>query len=454
MKSDIRRRRVSAAITYNWNSGGGSNTLPWWLAGGLIPESTGYTIYDALGAADANAASVNLANPGVRDATTTGNAPSWAAGSGWSFVKASTNWLSMGTPFTSGKTLVIWFEDCINDVAYLFGNTKMYFWPYIGGSPNTSRIFTTGNLTLQWNQTAGILGIRAGQGVYYNGQKFGNIPALPAGVDHNMYLGAQNNGTAPTLPSTGKILRVALYDIVLSDAQMEAVWNSMRNYQLPSVDGYSSKIQALTPIAYYPCNQKYGQWLLDSVNNAQLNPLLRPLTMGEPGEYGYSVKGNAINGAPEVNNHFKSYNNDWGTKTGINLDECSVSFSIRNNNADVQVRPVNIYTTGLDEYLALEIRTGQIALFHRENGVTWNTSPAVTCPNNVWTKIVFYNSKSLGKSGFYVNGTKYEFNRTGTGFVNSFADGFPYVVQQMTGYMQHIAFYNRVLNQTEVNSLL
>lgn len=429
------------------NSGGAS--IPWWLAGGEIPESTDYTVYDPLAATDYNESLTNLANPGTRDASTTGTPPTFAAGEGWEFKSATSTWLSVNSPFTSAKTLVVWLEDCKSGVNYILGNSKIYYWPILSGSG--TRIGTSSNLTLPWYSVGGIAAIRVGDGFYFNGKKFGTVPALAVGTDYDLYLGCRNNSGSPQLHANGKILRFALYDFVLSDAQLDALWLTMKNYQLPSVSGYSSQILALNPVAYYPCNQKYGQWLLDEINDTNFLVLEQPMLVGESGEDGYAIKGGG-----GVNNQFENYPEiNFQTNTAINLDEFSYSFNIRNINANAQARPINIYSPGLAEYIALEIRSGSCNIYHKENGVTWNTTPGVAFPNDTWTKVVVTNSKISGKSTFYINGTKHEFTRTGTGFLNNtVANIMPFMIQSMTGYMNHIAFYNTVLNQTQVNSLL
>lgn len=448
---DIEPKKVNVSVKLFHSIISQSEDVDWWLAGGTIPESTNYTVYDPLAASSESNALINLANPGTRDASTTGTAPSWASGSGWTFN--SSEWLSMSHKFISSSTLVIWIEDALTGVTYAFGNTKMYIATNLSGTG--CRIYTNGSVT-HTKVVGSIIGVRAGLGAYFNGQKYSNIPSLVAGTDYDVYLGARNNGTSASSPFTGRILRVAMYDFQLSDAQMDALWLSMKDYQLPNIDSYSSQILALNPIAYYPCNQKYGGWMLDEINGATQVINVPYITPGQSGLNGYSIRGGGGTVA-DVNKQFISFQSEFQTRTSFNPDEFSMSFNLKNNNSDVQGRIAQIWTNtgGATEYIAPEMRSGLFSIYHKENGVTWNTSPSVSLPNDTWCKIVVYNSKSSGKSGFYIDGTHYEFTRTGTGFLDTtLADDFPVIAQQMDGYFQHVAFYNYVLNQTQVNSLL
>jgi len=69
-------------------AGGGG--LDWWLSGG-ISAANAILAYQAKGAASYAASLVNLANPGTYDAYA-GSAPTWAAGTGWTF-NGSTQYL-------------------------------------------------------------------------------------------------------------------------------------------------------------------------------------------------------------------------------------------------------------------------------------------------------------------------------------------------------------------------
>ena len=131
-----KRLKIFYHLLFNGGGGVGSTT-PWWLAGGLIPESTSYTIYDPLAAANLADSYINLANPGVRDAAL-GVSPTHAQGTGWQF-NGTTQYLNSQTNFLATHTIVIWQDNWAG--VYSAGSTKVLFWPI--NAPNT-RLTTTG----------------------------------------------------------------------------------------------------------------------------------------------------------------------------------------------------------------------------------------------------------------------------------------------------------------------
>lgn len=418
------------------------DSIPWYLAGGLIPESTDNTVYDPLAAIDLATSYVNLANPGTRDALPI-VPPTHTIGSGWT-LNGTTQYLDSQEPFLTNDTIVVWCNNWAG--VYVCGNTKMLIRPI--NAPNTRLTIST-NTDLIGTSTGSIIGVRAGLGAYKNGEKFADMGAFAGGIDYNTFIGCRNNAGAPANFGSGNVFRYAKYRFKLSDAQMEALFISMKNYELPAVNSYAASILALNPICYYPVNQKYGQFMLDqSGNNANSEAYL--LSVGQSGLLGNSVLG--INNAA---NFIQTYGTDWNTKTGINLDEFWFSCLIKNINANAQARPLNIYSNTGNEYFALEIRAGNIAIFSKENAVTWNTATLGVPANNTWQHLVCYNSKSQNKIGIYLNGVNAESAKGTTGFVDTTPDTyFPYICQSMSGYMQHMAFFNGgPPTQLEVDSI-
>lgn len=93
-----------------WNSSGtlkisnGPNV--WWLAGGISAGDC-LAAYQAKGAASLAASYSNLNNPGTNDATL-GVAPSWAAGTGWTF-NGTDQYLLSSVP-VAGESLLVQFS--------------------------------------------------------------------------------------------------------------------------------------------------------------------------------------------------------------------------------------------------------------------------------------------------------------------------------------------------------
>lgn len=438
-------------IKWNWWLDNGASSSKWWLAGGQIPESTSYTIYDPLAAASLSTSYVNLANPGTRDAIP-GVAPTHAQGTGWQF-NGTTQFLDSQMAFLGTHTLVIWQDNWA--AVYSAGNTKIQVRPV--NAPNTRLTIST-NTDLTGPSTNSILAMRSALGAYRNGKKLANMGTFTAaGTNYSTYIGARNNlGVAANFGS-GYVFRYAHFDISLSDAQIEALFTTMRNYNLPSDVSYKNTVLALSPVAYYTMNQNVGKFFIDETGNKAAAEAYTStaapsgVTVGHAGPTG---KGLCAKGTTTGSAQIQTQDTDWSTVTGFNLDECSWACWIRNLNADAQSRPCNIYSNAGNEYFAIEIRSGAIAVYSRENGVTWNSANLATTTNDTWMHLVGFNSKSQNKTGIYLNGVKYESAKGTTGFVDTTPDDYmPYFLQSMNGYMCHMAFFDHALSQSEVNAL-
>lgn len=79
----------------------GGSAVPWYMLVG-----TPLAAYQPKGAASQAASYINVVNPGVHDLTV-GNAPAWAANTGWTFTRASSHYLiSTIVPATGYSVLV------------------------------------------------------------------------------------------------------------------------------------------------------------------------------------------------------------------------------------------------------------------------------------------------------------------------------------------------------------
>ena len=97
-------------------SGGGGKLLttalnPWYRAGGAPPPIAVWQPKAGNGWAPANLAGsyVNRVNPGTYDAAP-GTAPAWAAATGWTFVTASSQFLTTGLVPANGYSMLVRFN--------------------------------------------------------------------------------------------------------------------------------------------------------------------------------------------------------------------------------------------------------------------------------------------------------------------------------------------------------
>lgn len=437
-------------IHWNWwlDSGAGITT-PFWLAGG-IPESTGYTIYDPLSAADLATSYVNLANPGTRNATVPTAAPTHAQGSGWTF-NGTTQYLDSNTLAVNEQTIIIWVENAGG--TYAIGG-----WTNAGGVKGaminpTNSAFTefyrgTASTNMNGATVGGILSLSKNS-AFKNAVAFGTPAALSAN-SLTMFIGVHNQTGTPSSYYSGRILRVAIYNITLTTEQIEAVTDAMFAYNQPSVNSYASQVLALNPICYYPCSQAIGSVLFDLSGNKAHGESFN-LPVGQSGLYGNSVAGDG-----NINNSIRTIPG-WDVLTGFDLNEFSFACWIKvTTTPSNQVRIFNAYSSALAEYYAFEVRTGnQLSLFTRVNGVDQNSGTLASTVNDTWHHVVCYNSLSTLKYGIYLDGVKYDLVKTTGSFNDTSPDTtYPFSAQDLAGNIQHLAYFDHALTQSEVNGLL
>ncbi|MEB3214382.1 MAG: LamG-like jellyroll fold domain-containing protein [Leptolyngbyaceae bacterium] len=425
-------------------------SIQWWRGlSGNVTVNPDDIIYDPISAADLNASYVNLANPGTNDVGV-GSAPVFT--NGWVF-NGTSNYLSGIQPFGPSKTLIIWFEKFGQTGIYGAGDNKLLVRPYL--SPATTRLTLQTNADLIGDTQCGILGLRRGQPIFRNGKNTGvNLSSTwPAGTDYPIFIGARNSAGTPLQFGAGSVYMYALYNRVLSDAEIKDVQDGMIA-KYSETSPYESQVLSTNPIVYFPCNNSKGYFMVDKVSNIGSQSSRFGPTAGADGPIG---KGKAIQGGSTASSSYCVAGDSWPVTAGVNLNEFSVAFWIKNINADPQARPCNIYSNTGAEYLAVEIRSGNIAMYFDDSGAVWNTGTLAVTPNDTWAHVVAYRSTSKGTCGIYLNGTHY----TGaySGLAGAYTTGvpdnqYPFLVQSMTGAMSDIAFYNHDLTQSEVNSLL
>lgn len=438
------------AEMWNWFGTNAPWDNPWFLAGGLVPASVNYSVYDPIDASSQANSYINLANPGTRDITVPSAAPTWANGSGWTF-NGTTQYLDTHTPFLANSTVIIWVENWTGTFAC--GSPKMQIRPILAG---VTRFQLQTSTDVTSDTYGGVLALRAGMTVYKNNIGFGTAGTwLVGGTDYNVYVGCRNNG-GPGADGfgAGQVYRMVMYDFKLSDAQVEAVISAMYNYDAPAADPYEAVVLGTNPICYYPLTQKYGSALYDiSGNNAPAQVKYQPT-----GQSGGGGKGLSVAGTGNSLHHIETYAG-WAARTGINLDQFSAACWLKVDvDATNQIRVFNFWANSVSEYAAIEIRIGDIAgLFFKENGFTDASHANVTTiTDDTWHHIVLYNDKAGGRYGLYLDGVKYDFARPGglTGFVDTAGSpGFPQFFHDVLGNMNHFAVWDHALTQSEVDIL-
>ncbi len=211
------------------------SSVNWWLAGGISAANC-VEVYQPKGAASYAASKINLANPGTYDAADGAAFPTWSSQIGWTFVGASSQYLTTGyIPADQNHSLIIRFcngyEDsanlilgALNAVATInqeFSNDHSDVVDYINGAVPF--------VSIAPGLDHGVLAM-AGNKAYRNGvNEGGNLSAWGAGTAVAPNIGGRNfNGVAGTF-WTGMVQAFAAYNIALTPAQVLAVTNAMND---------------------------------------------------------------------------------------------------------------------------------------------------------------------------------------------------------------------------------
>ena len=180
-----------------------SNTV-WYLAGGA---PTPLAVYQPIGAADYAASLINLANPGTNNAYA-GAAPSWAAGTGWSFLAASSQYLKTGITVTNttDRAVLIRFANRATN-GYLFGTITVTGSQYAvtvqGNNGSNKRAYGNGGQrAVDAAITAGVVGF-ASDRAYLNGVDDGQISSTYTFASNlEAFIGCRNFNGSPNTYQT------------------------------------------------------------------------------------------------------------------------------------------------------------------------------------------------------------------------------------------------------------
>lgn len=205
----------------------------WWTSGGA---SGCVAAYQPKGAASYAASKVNLANPGTYDAVDGTVYPTWNTATGWTFVGASSKYLTTGITVGTARnwSMLIRYSGVtptINGVlmgAILISGGNPRFTLGLEG-PSYPRMYGNGGyLTTSPQEATATFGF-AGTTAYYNGSaESGTISSVAGDITTSLDIGRRRRSdNNHDLYFTGNILAIAIYNNTLSGAAMAAVTTAM-----------------------------------------------------------------------------------------------------------------------------------------------------------------------------------------------------------------------------------
>lgn len=206
----------------------------WW-----DPDGDGLAVvaaYRSKGVANYAASKVNAANPGTYDITEGNGAVSWASGTGWAFVAASSKYLDTGVtpPIDQAFTVMCQFSMSVAIDGILCGvrdgavaGNTMTVTPK--WSDNNAYYAHGGIISASPGYLSGNMAI-AGATAYYNGAaEVGVISGWGAVTLDSIYIGCRHKrfGNLPEFFITSDIYAVALYTAALTAPQVSSVATAM-----------------------------------------------------------------------------------------------------------------------------------------------------------------------------------------------------------------------------------
>ena len=198
----------------------------WWIVAG----KTCVAAYQPKGAASLAASYTNLQNPGTYNAAP-GVAPTWAAGTGWTF-NGSTQYLDTGVIPAADQSwsLLVRYSGAVQSDFARFGclnsgSARFFLYPYTTSSSGTG-YGHGGYLLVPVSDTSGVIGF-AGNQPYRNGATHGGTIGTGAGTPIAFSIGAVNNTSVIGDYWNGTIEAIAIYDTTLTAPQVAAVSTAM-----------------------------------------------------------------------------------------------------------------------------------------------------------------------------------------------------------------------------------
>jgi hypothetical protein len=201
----------------------------WWDLDGTITAPT--AAYQSIGAASFAASLVNLANPGTYDLVV-GNAPAWAAGTGWVFDGIN-DYLKTGIVPGDGWSMVVQFSDfadgIIGAIAGAYTSATTRFLVSVDRRPGAQGVFYQQGEFLKVSPgiVSGNLAI-SGQYGYRNGSVDSAAISGWSGVNTaDIYIGCFNLAGTDNSYSSVKIKAIAIYPYTLTADNVAALTTRM-----------------------------------------------------------------------------------------------------------------------------------------------------------------------------------------------------------------------------------
>lgn len=193
----------------------------WWLAGGIDPADC-VAAYQPKGAASYAASKVNLANSGTHDLSDGTAYPSWNASTGWTFTKASSQYLISDINPAAGNSTIVRVANASTSSGIIYGGftyssgvgmnaeyVEVTSWGATRFGKGRNSIDSSGILA------SGIYAI-AGYKCYKNAELKGTISGVwDGGAVYPLHIGRRNGNTG-IVYFGGDILAFATYSIDIS----------------------------------------------------------------------------------------------------------------------------------------------------------------------------------------------------------------------------------------------
>ena len=225
-----------------------SGVEPWWLSGGIAAANC-VAAYQPKGALNFESSKINLADPGVYDLINGVAYPSWETGSGWTFAKASVQYLYISSAIVSVKPLSMicrfYPVDVLTNYALMSINNSTSSNYYYGlfalggvagdpvqagerGTTAVGALTTTSFTATSWHIACGVYITNTSRSAYLDAGGVGTntTTSNPTGLNLTK-IGAYLSENS--LPFDGKIAACAFYNINITDyiASLTAAMNAL-----------------------------------------------------------------------------------------------------------------------------------------------------------------------------------------------------------------------------------
>lgn len=210
-------------------------------------------------------------------------------------------------------------------------------------------------------------------------------------------------------------------------------------------------VLATSPIAYHPCDDASGaSTLADATGNN------RPLDVHTPAQVTFEQNGK-VGKCLKIDNATATYTIDWSSAlvSAFVPANSSIMWLLKCVNG-TKNKVGGLANAAGTYYFAYELRSLVIAHFQSENTVlqTLNTKFG-NAPANEWFLLIAVNDETNGNLGYYINRDYIPDVRASNlpGFSVS-VDGNSGLISEFDGgsvYLQHVAEWNKVITQSEVN---